>query len=88
VRIIEELIEWKGSGSGKEVGTNFADKRRSLGIVRLRTKSHGVFFLSLFLIVISRKEDNIVTDQKHMNSLSHCSRSIFGRLTLAQVSSW
>jgi hypothetical protein len=24
-------------------GTNFADKRRSLGIVRLRTKSNGVF---------------------------------------------
>jgi hypothetical protein len=25
-----------------KVGTNFADKRRSLGIVRLRSKGHGV----------------------------------------------
>jgi hypothetical protein len=44
VRIIEELLEWKSSGSGLEdringlrdplsakVGTNFTDKRRSLG---------------------------------------------------------
>jgi hypothetical protein len=66
VRIIEELLEWKSSGSGQEnringrvggesvalttrhplsakVGTNFAEKRRrSVGIVRLRTKGHGV----------------------------------------------
>jgi hypothetical protein len=27
-----------------KVGTNFADKRRSFDIVRLRTKGHGVFF--------------------------------------------
>jgi hypothetical protein len=31
VRITEELFEWKSSG--------FADKRRSLGIVPLRTKA-------------------------------------------------
>jgi hypothetical protein len=35
--------------SGK-VGTNFADMRRSVGIVRLRTKGHGVFIIIIIII--------------------------------------
>jgi hypothetical protein len=64
VRIIEELLEWKSSGSGLENRINGRGIRcaghvipsirkkfaltsptrggRSVGIVRLRTKSHGV----------------------------------------------
>jgi hypothetical protein len=64
VRIIEELLEWKGSGSGLEnringLGnplrwprdtlypqtlalTSPTSGGRSVGIVRLRTKNHGV----------------------------------------------
>jgi hypothetical protein len=66
VRIIEELLEWKSSGSGQENRINcpgdplrwprdtlYPQKLtlisstsggRSVGIVRLRTKGHGVFF--------------------------------------------
>jgi hypothetical protein len=69
VRIIEELLEWKSSGSGKENrindrGIRCADHAtpsirkmlaltspkssgRSVDIVRLRTKGHGVFSLVL-----------------------------------------
>jgi hypothetical protein len=73
VRIIEELLERKSSGTGKEQRINgrgdpsrwprdtlYPQKLaltsptsdgRSVGIVRLRTKSHGVFStLCLFLI--------------------------------------
>jgi hypothetical protein len=64
VRIIEELLEWKSSGSGLKTDINGRGIRcadhatpsirkaltsptsggRSVGIVRVRTKSHGVFF--------------------------------------------
>jgi hypothetical protein len=36
VRIIEELLEWRSSGSGLE---NLASCGRSVGIVRLRTQA-------------------------------------------------
>jgi hypothetical protein len=38
---IEELLgrNSRGSGLSTKVGTNFADKRRSVGIVRLRAKA-------------------------------------------------
>jgi hypothetical protein len=71
VRTIEELLEWKSSGSGLEkprltavgircadhatplpakVGTNFADKRRSLGrYSSLADYGHGVIVLLLLL---------------------------------------
>jgi hypothetical protein len=64
VRIIEELLEWKSSGSGQENRINGRGRPllwprdtlypqklalnsptsggRSIGIVRLRTKGHGV----------------------------------------------
>jgi hypothetical protein len=37
----------------RKVGTNFANKRRSVGIVRLRTKGHGVFLLWLLLLFLN-----------------------------------
>jgi hypothetical protein len=71
VKIIEELLEWKSSGSGLENWINgwgdplrwprdtlYPQKLaltsptsggRSVSIVRLRTKGHGVFSLSLYL---------------------------------------
>jgi hypothetical protein len=70
VRIIEELLEWKSSGSGLEnrvlrpwgsvalttqhhpqklAPTSPTSGGRSVGIVRLRTKSHGVFIVNILL---------------------------------------
>jgi hypothetical protein len=74
VRIIEELLEWKSSGSGQENRTNDRGIRcadhatpsirkklaltsptgggRSVGIVRLWTKGHGLLLLLLLLVVV------------------------------------
>jgi hypothetical protein len=71
VRIIEELFDWKSSGSGQENRINgrgdllrwprdtiYQQKLaltsptsggRSVGIVHLRTKGHGVFFNEIFI---------------------------------------
>jgi hypothetical protein len=60
VSTIEELLETKSSGSSLEientavVGSNYADKRRSLGMVRSRTQTmefllRVIFSIQLFI---------------------------------------
>jgi hypothetical protein len=41
-----------------KVGTSFADRRRSLGIVRLRTKNHGVFFFYVYPVIAAVENTN------------------------------
>jgi hypothetical protein len=98
VGIIEELLEWKSSGSGLENRINGrrdplrwpCDKlypqklaltspacgRRSVGIVCLRTKGHGVFFVGGGYIMTQSGSRNTASDERMTDELEKIGRKL------------